>query len=40
MNAHAVLDRAMWDTCGWSGDEVPAGVAEDVILSRLLALDG
>ena len=26
--------------CGWPADEVPADIAEDVILSRLLALNG
>ncbi len=39
-NAHARLDRAVWDACGWPEDEVPGEVAEDVILSRLLALNG
>jgi type II restriction/modification system DNA methylase subunit YeeA len=38
-NAHAALDRAVWATYGWPADEVPAEVAEDVILSRLLALN-
>jgi type II restriction/modification system DNA methylase subunit YeeA len=38
-NAHAALDRAVWAAYGWPGDEVPAEVAEDVILSRLLALN-
>ena len=39
-NAHAALDRAVWDACGWPEAEVPGEVAEDVILSRLLALNG
>jgi hypothetical protein len=39
-NAHAALDRAVWDAYGWPEDEVPADVEEDVILSRLLALNG
>lgn len=39
-NAHAALDRAVWNTYGWPEDEVPAEVEEDVILSRLLALNG
>jgi type II restriction/modification system DNA methylase subunit YeeA len=39
-NAHAALDRAVWDAYGWPADEVPANVEEDVILSRLLALNG
>ena len=38
-NAHAALDRAVWSAYGWSEDEVPAEVMEDVILSRLLALN-
>lgn len=38
-NLHATLDRAVWDAYGWPEDEVPAGVEEDVILSRLLALN-
>jgi hypothetical protein len=38
-NAHAALDRAVWDAYGWPEDEVPAEVEEDVILSRLLALN-
>ena len=36
-NAHAALDRAVWDAYGWPADEVPADVEEDIILSRLLA---
>jgi hypothetical protein len=36
-NAHAALDRAVWDAYGWPEDEVPGEVEEDVILSRLLA---
>jgi hypothetical protein len=39
-NAHAALDRAVWDAYGWPEDEVPGEVEEDVILSRLLALNG
>jgi len=38
-NAHAALDRAVWDAYGWPADEIPADVEEDVILSRLLALN-
>jgi len=38
-NAHAALDRAVWSAYGWPEDEVPAEVMEDVILSRLLALN-
>jgi hypothetical protein len=37
-NAHAVLDRAVWDANGWD-DPDPAITDEDVILSRLLALN-
>jgi hypothetical protein len=37
-NAHATLDRAVWDAYGW-GDADPATVEEDTILSRLLALN-
>ncbi|MCO5219839.1 MAG: hypothetical protein M9909_13525 [Thermomicrobiales bacterium] len=37
-NLHATLDRAV-DAYGWPSDEVPAEVEEDVILSRLLALN-
>jgi hypothetical protein len=37
-NAHAALDRAVWDAYGWD-DPDPATVAEDVILRRLLALN-
>jgi hypothetical protein len=36
-NAHAALDRAVWAAYGWPADEVPAEVAEDVILTRLPA---
>jgi hypothetical protein len=36
-NAHAVLDRAVWDAYGWDD---PATTDEDVILGRLLALNG
>lgn len=39
-HAHAALDRAVWDAYGWPADEVPGEVEEDVILSRLLALNG
>ncbi len=39
-HAHAALDRAVWDAYGWPEDEAPADVKEDVILSRLLALNG
>ena len=39
-HAHAALDRAVWDAYGWPEDETPADVDEDVILSRLLALNG
>jgi hypothetical protein len=38
-NAHATLDHAVWDAYGWDDPE-PATVAEDVILGRLLALNG
>ncbi len=38
-NAHAALDRAVWDAYGWSENEVPAEAEEDVILSRLLELN-
>ena len=38
-NAHAALDRAVWEAYGWPDDETPAEVAEEVILSRLLALN-
>ncbi len=37
-NAHAALDRAVWDAYGWD-DPDPSTVAEDVILGRLLALN-
>jgi type II restriction/modification system DNA methylase subunit YeeA len=37
-NAHAALDRAVWDAYGWD-DPDPATVEEDTILSRLLALN-
>lgn len=39
-NAHAALDRAVWDAYGWPEDEVPGDAEEDVILARLLALNG
>jgi len=38
-HAHAALDRAVWAAYGWPGDDVPATVPEDTILSRLLALN-
>ncbi len=38
-NAHASLDRAVWNAYGWPENEVPAEVEEDVILSRLLELN-
>ena len=38
MNAHAALDRAVWDAYGWD-DPDPASVDEDIILSRLLVLN-
>jgi hypothetical protein len=38
-NAHAALDRAVWAAYGWPAGEAPGEVAEDVILSRLLALN-
>ena len=37
-NAHAALDRAVWDAYGWD-DPDPAAVVEDTILARLLALN-
>jgi len=37
-NLHAALDRAVWAAYGWN-DADPAAVAEEVILSRLLALN-
>ena len=37
-NAHARLDRAVWEAYGWS-DGDPNSVPEDVILSRLLGLN-
>lgn len=37
-NAHASLDRAVWDAYGWD-DPDPATVDEDTILARLLALN-
>ncbi len=37
-NAHAALDRAVWDAYGWDDPE-PASVEEDTILARLLALN-
>ncbi len=38
-NAHAKLDRAVWDAYGWPAEETPAEVEEDIILGRLLALN-
>ena len=38
-NLHARLDRAVWDAYGWPPHEVPAEVAEEVILERLLTLN-
>jgi hypothetical protein len=38
-NLHTALDRAVWDAYGWPTDEVPAEVAEETILERLLALN-
>jgi hypothetical protein len=38
-HAHATLDRAVWDAYGW-GDPDPAAVDDDIILARLLALNG
>jgi len=37
-NLHAALDRAVWAAYGWN-DADPEAVAEEVILSRLLALN-
>ena len=34
-----VYTMAVWDACGWPGEEVPGEVDEDVILGRLLALN-
>jgi hypothetical protein len=36
--AHAKLDRAVWDAYGWD-DPDPAGVDDDTLLARLLALN-
>ena len=38
-NAHVALDRAVWDAYGWTSDEDPGAVEEDVTLGRLLALN-
>ena len=38
VQAHARLDRAVWDAYGWD-DADPADVTEDEILGRLLALN-
>jgi hypothetical protein len=40
LNLHAALDRAVWDAYGWPEEEVPANVAEEVILERVLGLNG
>jgi len=37
-HAHAALDRAVWAAYGWD-DPDPATVDDDMILSRLLALN-
>lgn len=37
-NAHAALDRDIWAAYGWD-DSGPAQVDDDMILSRLLALN-
>jgi hypothetical protein len=37
-HVHERLDRAVWDAYGWD-DPDPSNVAEDTILSRLLALN-
>jgi hypothetical protein len=39
-NLHAALDRAVWDAYGWPEYEVPADVAEEVLLERVLGLNG
>lgn len=38
-NAHAALDRAVWNAYGWPADEIPAEAEEDVVLSRLPGLN-
>ena len=38
--AHATLDRAVWHAYAWPAEEDPASVEVDVILGRLLALNG
>jgi hypothetical protein len=38
VNRHAALDRAVWAVYGWDGD--PAETSDEVILERLLALNG
>lgn len=37
---HATLDRAVWDAYGWPEEEAPGEVPEEVILERLLGLNG
>ncbi len=37
-NAHAALDRAVWDAYGWEELD-PTSVNEDTILARLLAIN-
>ncbi len=39
-NLHARLDRAAWDAYGWPVDEVPGAVEEEILLERLLVLNG
>ena len=38
-NAHAALDRAVWDAYGWPEDELPTEVDDDALLGRLLPLN-
>ncbi len=38
-NLHAALDRDVWAAYGWD-DTDPMATGEDVILTRLLALNG
>ncbi len=38
-HAHAALDRAVWATYGWD-DADPSATPEEMILARLLALNG
>ena len=35
----AKRDRGVWAAYGWPADETPADIKEDVILSRMLALN-